>query len=1559
MEETAPWFRNIPSATADWRASARSSDARNEGIVARKKPRGAKRRRARPAQASGRPAAPRDGFDRAGASAPASPQPAATPLRDGFPVVGVGASAGGLEVFSELLKNLPPDVPMAIVLVQHLDPKHRSLLSEILTRTTPMPVVEVHPGMRVEPAHVYVIPPDTTMTIVSGVLQLSQRRPTPVPHMPVDTFLQSLADDLRERSIGVVLSGSASDGALGLKAIKGEGGVTFAQDPATAAYDGMPRSAIASGAVDFVLSPRAIAQELTRIGRHPYLRDPAAPAVEAEPTDERALGQIYRILQQETGVDFRLYRQTTIRRRIARRMLVHRIDTIERYRRVLDDNPDEVQVLYNELLINVTRFFRDPDAFGALQQAVVSRLGRQRAHDQTLRVWVPGCATGEEAYSLAIALLEALEGAGLKAPVQLFGTDVSDAAVARARAGVYPSNIELDVSPERLRRFFTKLEGQYQVKKSLRELCIFARHNLTKDAPFSSVDVVSCRNVLIYLDASLQRRIMGTFHYALRGTGVLMLGGSETVGPLSDLFTLLDKRHKIYGKKPTSSHTPPGTTTFDRPREERERQRAVVPRSDEGLPRVDLQREVDGILLRRYAPAGVLINEAYEILQFRGHTSAYLEPAAGQASLNLMKMARQGLLMELRGAILSARKRHAAVRREGVRVKQNGGLLTVNVEVIPVRGPADERNYLVLFENVRATRAKTPAALRPAPKSAYEQEIDRLGHELTATKEFLQSIVEEREAANEELRSTNEEMQSSNEELQSTNEELETAKEELQSVNEELTTVNEELEHRNAELGVLNNDLNNLIIGVNIPVVILGSDLRIRRFSPMAAKAFNLVPADIGRPLAAIRGNVEVPDLEQTCAQVIETAAPAVLEVRDRDGGWHSLRVRPYRTADNVVEGAVLTLLDISAIKTSLEQVAAARDAAEAIIDTGRTPLLILDSDFLVHSANRAFYETFQVTAEQTVNRRVFDLGGGEWNLPALHRVLDELVERGASFDDFEVEREFPSIGTRVILLGARRLRRESGPVGTILLALEDITSRRQAERELHASAEVRYRRLFETTKDGIILVDADTGQITNVNPFWVSLTGLPPGEFLGRKLWEIRSFQDRATVRALIDALREQDFRRDDDVRVTAADGRRRHVELACNVYPLGGKRVIQCIARDITERIELLERERAARAAAEAANRAKDDFLSVLSHELRTPLTAMLGWVRVLRRGAIDPTKTADALETVERNTRLLAQLIEDLLDVSRIAAGKLSIEMRSVDLGTVVREAVETVRESADAKGVRLDVHAPPVTPTVRGDRHRLRQVIWNLLSNAVKFTPQGGHIDARLEGMPAGARITVSDTGRGISPQFLPQIFDRFRQAETVSTRTQGGLGLGLAIVRHLVELHGGRVAVFSAGEGRGATFTIDLPQGTAGHAAEEEPLAPPAPPVDPRLDGLRVLIVENEADTGRMLAQILNDRGADVIHVETAAAALAALEQRAVHLIVSDIGMPDGDGYELIRRVRSLAVDGGGRIPAIALTAFAREEDMHRALEAGFDVHIAKPIDPAELVRVVSRIAHSR
>ena len=829
-------------------------------------------------------------------------------------IVGIGASAGGLEAFQELLQALPEDTGMGFVLVQHLAPKHESILSELLSKATKMAVIEVREGMAVQPNHVYVIPPNADMSVVDGVLHLSPLAADRSRRMPIDMFLRSLAEDQQGRAIGVILSGTASDGTLGLQAIKALGGVTFAQDDASAKYSAMPRSAIAAGIVDYVLPPDSIARELKRIAKHVHIfADDQSDAGELGASSE-ALNKIFAMLRNTSRVDFSYYKHGTIKRRIIRRMFLRKIDSLEEYLRFLRKNHDEVEALFNDVLINVTVFFRDPDAFEVLRKQAFPLMLNGKGPNAPIRIWVPGCSTGEEAYSLAIALLEYLGEKASDFQIQIFATDVSENIIQKARAGVYPESIAMDITSERLRRFFQKVDSGYQISKSIRDMCVFAKQDIAKDPPFSKLDMISCRNVMIYMGQLLQRRIIPLFHYALNPDGVLFLGSSETVGGFGDLFTSIDKKYKIYNKKPNASTVAFNfVPQFDMDEEPRSQNEAAP-------QRVDLQRVADQILLNRYAPASVMVNGKLDIVQFIGQTGRFLDPAPGDASLNLLKMVKSGLQLELRLGFEKV-KQTGTFRKEGLLIEHNGGLKNVDFEIIRVKNtPGKELYHLVVFEEVSRTHGSPPETTgmeKPVKKAGKtkltktELESARLKEELEATRDYLQSIIEEQRTTNEELRSANEENQSSNEELQSINEELETAKEELQSTNEELQTVNEELQNRNDELSQLNNDLNNLLSSVNIPIIMLGNDLRIRRFTPMAEKIMNLIATDVGRPITDIKPNLKIQDLRQSIARVIDTLEIHENDVEDNGGRWYSMRIRPYRTLDNKIDGVVLVFLDI------------------------------------------------------------------------------------------------------------------------------------------------------------------------------------------------------------------------------------------------------------------------------------------------------------------------------------------------------------------------------------------------------------------------------------------------------------------------------------------------------------------------------------------------------------------------------------------------------------------------------------------------------------------------
>jgi len=851
-------------------------------------------------------------------------QPGKSGGKSRFPVVGIGASAGGLEALTALLRTLPSDLEMAYVFVTHLDPSHESAIIQILPRSTSIPIVQAVDAMQVEPGRIYVIPPNRDLTIRDSRLHLEQRHEPRSINTAIDIFFRSLAADQGSNAIGIILSGTGSDGTQGLTAIKGEGGITFAQDTASAKYDGMPASAIASECVDFVLSPPAIAAELARMRQHPYL---ARPLIEETDEDAREsdlhMARIFRMLQRSFNVDFSDYKPPTIGRRIQRRMNLHRVEKLGDYVTLLIRERNELHALYQDLLINVTGFFRNPEAFDTLKRLVYPAILKARGTSTApIRIWVPGCSTGEEAYSHAISLVEYLGDRHSDVPIQIFGTDLSEIAIQRARAGVYKESIETDVGASRLQRFFHDSDGGYQISKAIRNLCIFSTQNVFSDAPFSRIDLVSCRNVMIYLGQALQRRVVPIFHYALNPTGFLMIGNTEgLLGSGSELFDVTDKKHKIYRKKLVS--TPVSFRMSVGPDHAVEEPETLVsPAITPETPRtpVELQREADRLLLARYTPPSVVVNDNLEILQSRGRTGIFLELPTGKASLNLLKMARSGLQFELQAALDEVRQTGVEAERHNVPFDGGGSTRQATIRFMPVKTPVhDQQNFLIVFELQDGQSAPVPATeqvVTPAEKvepSEQEKQLQVLKQELAATREYLQSIIETQEATNEELQSANEEIQSGNEELQSTNEELQTSKEELESANEELHTVNEEMQHRNELLSQLNNDLTNLLNSVNIAIVMVGLDLSLRRFTSQATEIFGLVPGDVGRPIPRLKLKIDSSILEKMMLNVIRDVQAKQFKVQDREGKWCNLRITPYRTLDNRIDGAVLSVLDRTA----------------------------------------------------------------------------------------------------------------------------------------------------------------------------------------------------------------------------------------------------------------------------------------------------------------------------------------------------------------------------------------------------------------------------------------------------------------------------------------------------------------------------------------------------------------------------------------------------------------------------------------------------------------------
>ena len=955
-----------------------------------------------------------------------------------FPIAGIGASAGGLEAFEQFFRHLPNDIGMAFVLVPHLDPSHASILNEILQRSTTMPVVEAQDQSVVEPNHVYIIPPNRDMEIFHGTLQLTVPGQPRGQRMPIDAFLRSLADDQGEHAVGIVLSGTGTDGTLGLRAILGAGGITIAQEPSTAKYDGMPSSAIQSGFVTMVLPADEMPHAL-QSGTRKLAQLKALPAAG---TSGSGLQRILQLLRSTTGHDFSQYKKSTIGRRIERRMSQHDIDDTQVYARFLKENPAELHLLFKELLINVTRFFRDPEAFVALKQDVLPQLLKDRPDGYVFRVWVAGCASGEEAFSIAMLLRELIDESQVQVKIQLYATDLDDDAIAFARAAVYPPNIVQDITPERLRRFFVREDGGYRVKKEIRESVVFAVQNVIKDPPFTKLDLLSCRNLMIYLEPELQARLIPAFHYALKPGGVLFLSPSESIGNHPELFETLNRKWKLY----RATHSYASTRAMmasGRPwtadRGAKTPEGTMKHAKDTNL--AELTRRV---LLQSYAPASVITDPQGNLRFVHGDTGKYLRPAPGQATLNVIEMAREGLQIELRAAI-QAVGLGAPMLEQEVMVKTNGNAQKVRFAVRALsEADAGENLLMVSFQDQEQVVAPAPATPGKRAKrttiSAAQQRTEELERELGYTKENLQATIEEQQASNEELKSANEEMQSTNEELQSTNEELETSKEELQSVNEELITVNTELQSKIEQLSTMQNDMKNLLDNINVGTIFLDTQLSIKRFTREAVRVFRLAPSDVGRPLADIKSNLTGEDLLTQAQSVLDTLIPVAREVRSADGAWFMARIQPYRTLENVIDGVVLTFTDITERVRAMAELQA-QELAGGLVETVHEPLLVLDGQLRVVAATQDFYRAFKVTAQDTLGQLFQELGDGQWNLPALRELLETVLPRDGRVSDYAVEHDFAGQGRRSFLVSARRLPGRENTAPLILLALREITA--------------------------------------------------------------------------------------------------------------------------------------------------------------------------------------------------------------------------------------------------------------------------------------------------------------------------------------------------------------------------------------------------------------------------------------------------------------------------------------------------------------------------------------
>ncbi|MDB6157236.1 MAG: torS, partial [Gammaproteobacteria bacterium] len=1399
-----------------------------------------------------------------------------------FPVVGIGASAGGVEALEAFFDGTRADSGMAFIVVQHLSPEHQSLMAEILSRHTSMPVIQIRDGMAIAANHVYVIAPGFTLTLQQGHLHLGEPVEKRGHRRPVDDFLRSLAEEQKERAIAVILSGTGTNGTAGAQAIKAAGGICIAQNPETAAFPGMPRSLIHAGYADQVLAPRDIPAVLQKYASHPYL-GPEPDGLDGEESLERDrthLREVLAILRTRTRHDFSGYRKPTLLRRIQRRMGLSEVPTIGEYASVLRETPAEVAALSNDLMINVTGFFRDPEAWEALRAAVIAPLVASQKDDQPIRAWVTACASGEEPYSLAMLIAEEARAQGRldNLEVKIFATDTADKSLALARAGVYPGGIEGDLSPERLERFFDKDEYTYRIKKDIRDMVVFAPQDVLRDPPFSRVDLCTCRNLLIYLEPETQRRVISLLHFSLRDGGYMFLGNTETFGGSEHLFELVSKRWRIYRRTGTAQHRfaeVPSFASFAVRAPDDTVRMLETPTLAASRPSATLM--LQRALLERYGPPTVVVDRTDQIMYFHGATDAFLQHPVGEPTRDLLQLVRPSLRMAVRSALRTATRENQPSQAQAEMGEPPGSSRTVEVTAEPVIQGKSPEYFMVSFRVVSGPGAQSQlagsdaagqAVLRAQPE---ESPVGEAVAEIRTLRRELQNTIEAFEATSEELKASNEEATSINEELQSSNEELETGKEELQSVNEELTTVNSQLQTKIAQLEATTNDLANLLSSTDIAVVFLDSDFRVRRFTPAVSDLLELIESDIGRRITDLAQKFTDGNLLVDAHSVLQRLVPVEREVRSHSGRWYLRRTLPYRTAENRIEGVVITFVDVGARKRAEQEILAAHERVQAVLEQMPMAILITQAPsgrlmFANRQAEALFPNVAGGIPQQDRDAPALLViqgrhAGGRAYRPEEWPLARSLA-RNEVITDEEVEVTNPAGETRILSVSASPVRDASGVTVAAVGAFSDITQRKTTAGALR-DAEERVRLFVEKATDfAIIFTDPDR-KVMVWNTGAARMFGWTRDEIVGRPIDTLFTAEDRAlgTPRSELQQAAQTGRAADERWHIRKDGSRFWASSVLASLGPSAdGRGGFVKFMRDATEH-KLTEDQlyaatvaaKNAQAEAVSANKSKDEFISTVSHELRTPLNTIRLWTRMLQSDKLPDSDRLEGIRMIERAAIAQQQLVDDLLDVSRIASGKLRLTLRETRLAGSIQDAVEAVRPVSENRGIHFSSQISDDIGIVRADPDRIQQIVWNLLSNAVKFTPSGGRVEVVARRDRDAVEIKVTDTGIGIRKEFLAHVFDRFRQAEAGAARSHGGLGLGLAIAKQLAELHRGSIEANSEGEGHGTTFTVRMPlPGRSG--SPEDPTAEIRNPGE-GLSGAHILLVEDEAgarDTTRRL-----------------------------------------------------------------------------------------------------------
>ena len=1459
-----------------------------------------------------------------------------------FPIVAIGASAGGLEAIKAFFRNMPPDSGAAFVVVQHLAPDFKSMMAEIIRQSTSMTTRQVTDGARVEPDTIYTMQPGRDLLIEDRVLRLAEPQISKGQRLPIDRFFTSLAQDQAGNAICVLLSGTGSDGSLSLKEVKELGGFAIAQNE-DAGFQDMPRYAISTGMVDYVLAVEDMPGKILELIRtRPSVPTIAGDAPAAEAKDEQ-FRKIFRLLKLRTGYDFSLYKHNTIARRIQRRMVLLKAVRLKDYAEHLKDNPAEVHALFKELLIGVTSFFRDADCFEALGKDVIPRMFADKPDAGTVRIWVVGCSTGEEAYSIAMLVSEYMGGTSRMNRVQIFATDIDEASLNTARNGVYSESIQADVSEERLSRFFSKQEGNYKINKDIRDMCVFATHSLIKDPPYSRIDLISCRNLLIYLSTELQAKFLSLFNYALNPNGFLFLGPSESVTGNSD-FTVVDRKAKIFQRKGSLAGKMAAIPILTVGGGHPARSMPGPQSADHGA----VADKVAKILLEQFVAPSVVVNEQYEALQFFGPVGAYFKVTAGVSTKSVLHLAREDLRLHLRTALHAAMREGRAVRRNGLTLQLEETLHKINLLVTPLK--EDEKGgrlFLVVFEQARIEKPlpEEGETFLPSDESSVAASLEQ---ELRETKEQLQTTIEEVESSNEELKSSNEELMSMNEEMQSTNEELETSREELHSINEELTTVNAELQAKVDELELAYNDLKNFLNSTRIATLFLDMKSIIRRFTPQTTEYFNILETDVGRPFGHLRPKIDYPEVFDDIRQVLDDLMPVERQIPAEGGSWIMVRILPYRATHNEVAGLIITLVDVTRMRFAEQRMAEMTVELEAVYRATPDIYIRVGKDNTILGL-RCWGEPVLVASPKAMIGRkledIFPSAAGE----SLEAAIVEAREKAAQRS---VDITFSEKGTERFL-EARIL-----PVqDEVYVIMRDMTELRKAETRIKFQADA-----LAQVSDALVAVD-NNDVVILWNEGAERILGIAARDVMGKRVEEVTGSRwlleaDPAALDAAPSGDRRHWVR---ELEAQRPDGGKIMVESSTSVIRdrQGEKIGLLTVLWDISERKRFESELLQAKEAAEAADLAKSEFLANMSHEIRTPMNGILGMTHLALMTCED-AKSREFLLLAKQSGESLLSIINDILDISKIEAGK--VELRDDDFA--LRDFLELLIESFEPmtreKGTTLVLAVDPGVPDIlTGDSGRLRQVLSNLLDNAAKFT-RNGQVELSVKCADESAscaekarlRFTIRDTGIGIPRDQLKSIFESFSQAHASAHPEFGGTGLGLTISKGLVMMMGGEISVESE-VGKGSTFSFTAAFGLGGTLSQ--PGKVQAAGASPS-GSLRILLAEDNMINRHLAVQLLTLRGHQVETAENGHEAIEMIRAGNFDLAIMDVRMPIMDGSMAVRAIRSGAAgqDKAG-IKVVAMTAYALKGDRERFLADGMDDYIAKPIDMDELDRVLSRI----